>query len=144
MNGFLRCLIDLDVGAIRNLWAQAFAGEHQPKDDNEALVSLHYARTQAQSVPFDRRAYSHRWLVERDLPSGLPDELKPKAERVYPRIVEAVGVSVKSIGGGSAPLAKAIERAMSDAAAEAYANGNKNPEFIKQRMQEARARVMKG
>ncbi len=143
MNNFLRCLIDLDVGAIRKLWAQAFPGEHQPKSDSEALVSLHYARTQAQSVPFDRRAYSHRWLIERDLPSGLPDNLKPKAERVSPRIVEAVGVSVKAMSEASIPLAKAIERAMSDAAAEAYADGNRNPEFIKQRMNEARARVMR-
>ncbi len=72
----------------------------------------------------------------------MPDELKPKAERIYPRIVEAVGVSVKAMGG-NIPLAKAIERAMSDAAAEAYADGNRNPAFIKQRMQEARERVMR-
>ncbi len=143
MNGFLRCLIDLDVGAVRKLWAQAFAGEHQPKDDNEALIALHHARTQAQSVPFDRRAYSHRWLAERGLPSGLPDELKPKAERVSPRIVEAVGVSVKAMSEASIPLARAIERAMSDAVADAYADGNRNPDFIKQRMNEARARAMR-
>jgi hypothetical protein len=40
------------------------------------------------------------------------------------------------------PLAKAIEKAMSDAVAEAYADGKRAPEFVRARMREARARVM--
>ncbi len=137
MNEFRRCLIELDTAAIRKLWAST--GQHQPKDDAETLIALHSARTQAQSVPVNMRTYSHRWLVERGLPSGLPDELKPKADQS--QIVEAVGVSVKAMSEANIPLAKAIERAMSDAVAEAYADGNRNPEFVKARMEEARARV---
>lgn len=140
MNDFHRCLIELDVAGVRRLWAR-FETEHQPTTANEALIALHHARTRAQSVPFNMRAYSHRWLCERDLPSGLPDELKPKAERVHSRIVEAVGVSVKAMSEANVPLAKAIERAMSDAVAEAYADGKRDPEFVKARMEEARARV---
>ncbi len=144
MNEFLRCLLYLDVAAVRKVWAAVSPGERQPKDNNEALILLHYARTQAQSVPGNMRAYSHRWLCERGIPSGLPDEMKPKADRVHPKIVEAVGVSVKSMGEAGIPLAKAIERAMSDAVEDAYADGNRNPEFVKARMNEARARVMRG
>jgi hypothetical protein len=144
VNEFNRCLVELDVAAIRRLWAATSPGAHQPQSDLEALIALHHARTQAESVPFNLRAYSHRWLCERDLPSGLPDELKPRAERVYPKIVEAVGVSVKAMSEASIPLAKAIERAMSDAVEEAYADGNRNSDFVKARMQEARARVLRG
>ncbi len=144
MNEFSRCLVELDVASARGLWAVIFPGEHQPKDDAEALIALHHARTAAQSLPRKMRTYSHRWLCDRGIPSGLPDELKPKAERISPRIVEAVGISVKAMSEASIPLAKAIEQAMSDAVAEAYADGNKNPDFIKARMNDARARVMKG
>ncbi len=144
MNEFRRCLVDLDVAAFRKILAAINPGERQPKDDAEALIVLHHARTQAQSVQFNLRAYSHRWLCERDLPSGLPDELKPRAERIYPQIVEAVGVSVKAMSEAGIPLAKAIERAMSDAVEDAYAGGNRNPDFVKARMDEARTRVMRG
>jgi hypothetical protein len=48
----------------------------------------------AETVSFKARAWSHRWLTERALPSGLPDRLKPSAERVYSRVVEGVGISV--------------------------------------------------
>jgi len=63
------------------MWAGIFPNEPQPQDDAATLATLHYARTLANSVPFKLRAYSHRWLCERNLPSGLPDALKPKAER---------------------------------------------------------------
>ncbi len=142
MNEFLRCLLYLDVAAVRKIWAAVSPGQHQPKDNNEALILLHYARTQTQSVPGNMRTYSHRWLVERGLPSGLPDEMKPNSDRA--EIVEAVGVSVKSLSVAGAQLAMAIERAMSDAVAEAYADGNRNTEFVKARMNEARERVMRG
>ncbi len=144
MNEFLRCLLHIDVAAVRQIWSAVSPGESQPKDDNEALILLHYARTKTQSVPVNMRAYSHRWLCERGIPSGLPDEMKPSAERIHPKIVQAVGVSVKSLSEAGRPLAEAIERAMSDAVEDAYAHGNRNAEFVKARMNEARLRVMRG
>jgi hypothetical protein len=86
------------------------------------------------------RAYSHSWLCERGLPSALPDHLKPKADRLYPRVVEAVGVSVKDLSGRRREYARRLEMAMADAVAEAYADGRREPEFVKARMQEARER----
>jgi hypothetical protein len=144
MNEFRRCLEELDVKAVMALWETISPGQRRPKNENEALIVLHYARTQANSVRFGLRAYSHRWLCERALPSGLPDDIKPMAERIHPQIVEAVGVSVKAMSAAGVPLAKAIERAMSDAVAEAYADGNRDSSFVKARMDEARARVMRG
>jgi hypothetical protein len=76
--------------------------------------------------------------LERGLPSGLPDHLKPKADRIYPRTVEAVGVAVLATSADGVTRARAIEKAMSDAVAECYADGERDPEIIKSRMAEAR------
>jgi hypothetical protein len=81
-------LQDLDVQAARLAWGEP--------DDAKTLVMLHMARTAAKSIPMGLRAYSHRWLVDHGLPSQLPDELKPKAERMYPQVVSAVGIADKT------------------------------------------------
>lgn len=137
---FLRCLVDLDVDSIRNLWHQVAPGLPQPRNDDEVLFCLHHARTQAESVTDSLRCYSHAWLTERALPSGLPDRLKAKADRLYPRVVEAVGIAVKSLSGET-ERARAIEQAMSNAAAECYADGVRDAEVIKARMHAARLKV---
>jgi hypothetical protein len=134
MNTFLRCLVEMDVAAVRELWPVVAPGK-PIASDYEALTIIHYARTQSESVPHNMRTYSHRWLCERGLPSGLRDETV--------RTSEAVGISVKAMSEASVPLARAIEQAMTDAVAEAYADGRREPEFVKARMGEARARVMK-
>lgn len=89
---------------------------------------MHRARTEASSLRFRLRAYSHRWLVDRGIPSGLPDELRPKAERIYPVVVDAVGVSVHS---RRREEAKAIQTAMSSKVLEMYADGDKDPALVK-------------
>lgn len=135
---FRRCLIDLDVIGVCDLWFHVAPGMPQPKNNEEALISLHHARTQAGSIPVRLRCWSHSWLVERGLPSGLPDWLKAKADRLYPRRAEAVGISVKAFSAGGVERARAIEKAMSDAVAECYADGERDPGIIKARMAEAR------
>lgn len=139
-----RCLVDFDVEAAMRLWKHISPNMPQPKNVAEGLIVLHHARTQSESIPLKLRAYSHRWLCDHGIPSGLPDRLRPSAERIYPRVVEAVGVSVQALSEASIPLAKAMERAMSDAVAEAYADGKRDPGFVKARMAEARARVLRG
>lgn len=138
---FRRCLAELDVEGARRVWA--YVAPHLPQlgDDRHALAMLHYARTQSESSPLIHRAYSHRWLSDNGLPSGLPDNLKPKAERIYPRIVEAVGVAVKAFSEASAPMARALERAMSNAVAECYADGVTDVETVRARMREAYNKV---
>lgn len=136
---FRRCLVELDVAGARALWREVSPHLRQPANDAETLFMLHRARTEAASIDIKLRAYSHRWLVDQGFPSGLPDDLKPKAERMYPRVVDAVGVCVRPSSPDLAPVAKEVERVMSDAVAEAYADGRKEPAFVRARMFEARA-----
>jgi hypothetical protein len=137
---FRDCLERGDLAALRRHWQETFPNMPQPKNDTEAEIVMHHARTQSIMVGFMARAYSHRWLCERGLPSGLPDQLKPKAERIYPRIVSAVGVSCNSKVPG---LADAVEAAMSAAVAECYANRESDPVLIKERMMAARSKTKK-
>lgn len=138
------CMINLEVGRARKCWAAIAPDMPQPDSDHEVYATLHHARTQSESIPLALRLWSHNWLIDHGLPSGLPDNMRPKAQRIYPRTVEAVGVSVKAMSAASAPLAAAIERAMSDAVAECYADGEKRPEIVKARMEYARLGVMGG
>jgi hypothetical protein len=138
---FRRCLIELDVVGICDLWFHVAPGMPQPKNNHEALVTLHLARTRAESIPDKLRCYSHAWLTERSLPTGLPDRLKAKADRLYPRVVKAVGIAVKALSSESEPRARAIEKAMSDAVQECYADGITDPEVIKARMHAVRLRM---
>lgn len=135
---FRRALEDGDVAVLRRAWSDFFSHLPQPKTDAEAEIVMHHARTQAVSVAFAKRAYSHRWLTERGLPSGLPDDLRPKAERMYPRVVDAVGISVNARSPLFAPLIAPIHDAMVDAVADAYADNKRDPAFVKARMVAAR------
>lgn len=105
---------------------------------------MHRARTEAQSVPFRMRAYSHRWLTERCVASGLPMELRPSAERMVPKVVQAVGIAVKFGNPLLAPAGVEVRRAMEVAVHEADADGKLgDSKFVKARMDEARVRTMK-
>lgn len=137
-----RCLVECDVVGIRKLWAHVSPNLHQPRTEHETLTTIHRARTEMPRIALRLRAYSHRWLLDHGYPSELPDELRPKAERIYPRIVEAVGISVTSTSEAFRPAAKLVERAMSDAVQEAYADGRTDPVFVRARMAEARARTI--
>ena len=138
-----RCLEECDISGIRALWFTLFPGLPQPETDDEALVSIHLARTAARSVPLRLRAYSHRWLLDHGLPSQLPDRLRPRAERLYPRIVEAVGVSINFRSPILKPAQPIIERAMCDAIEECYADKRTQIKFIRVRMAETKYKTIK-
>jgi|SRR5215467_1161741 len=140
-DAFRRCLIEFDVVGICDLWFKVSPHLPQPKNNEEALVTIHYARTAAGTIPVRLRCYSHSWLAERSLPSALPDWLKPKAARLYPHEVKAVGIAVKAMSETSVSRARAIEKAMSNAVLECYADGVHDPDVIKARMDAARLRV---
>src|SRR6185312_14636340 len=93
---------------------------------------------------FRARAWSHRWLVERGHPSGLPDRLKPRAERAYPRIVKAVGIAVK-MPAAFREVGLEVRRAMADAVEILAADGVDldDRERVQAYMFEARARTLK-
>lgn len=139
---FRRCLERLDINGMRKLWRHVSPHLPQPGSDAEILITLHHARTQAESMPLKLRAYSHHWLRERSYPTGLPDQLKQSAERMYPRIAEAVGISVNAKSSFMKPIASIVQRAMADAVEDAYADGKTEPGFVKTRMFEARDRTL--
>lgn len=135
---FRRCMVELDIVTMRKLWRHVSPHLPQPKTDEETLAALHLARTQARSMPLKLRAYSHRWLTERGIPSQLPDQLRPKAERMYPVVADAVGISVNAKSSILQPIVPLIRGAMESAVLESYADGQKDPSIIKVRMNEAK------
>lgn len=135
------CLERLDIHGLRALWKSAAPHLPQVESDADALICAHAARTSANSIPLKMRAYSHRWLCERNIPSQLPDHLKQSAERLYPRIADSVGVSVNATMPELKPIAAYIQDRISDAVAESYADGVKEPALVTLRMQEARVKA---
>lgn len=141
---FTRALEDGDLRRLRGMWAQLAPHLPQPESDEQAEVIMHHARTQAKAVRFKYRAYSHRWLRERGLPSGLPDTLRPKAERIYPIEVLAIGISVNFRSAWMKPAAAEVRGAMEHAVLDAQAEGRlADSAFVSERMAEAKRRTMK-
>ena len=143
---FRQALQDGDVGLARKLAAYKWPHLPQPKTDYNAEVTFHMARTVAQRLTFGVMAYSHMWLLERGLPSQLPEHLRGFVEKHYqkPRIVEGVGIMVMSTSPERAPLARAIRGAMENVVNEMYADGDREPGLVKQQMMLARKRVLTG
>ena len=142
-DAFRRALEDGDVAALRSAWSSLFPGLPQPRSDAQAEIVMHRARTEAGSVSLKARAWSHRWLVDHDLPSGLPDELRPRAERIYPRIAAGVGIVVKATAEHHKPAALYIRKAMEGAVLEAEADGRlTDTPFVRARMADARRRAV--
>lgn len=137
-----RCLIELDIEGMVRAWGRIWPGMPVPTTRGEVLVALHLARTVSITVPLRLRAYSHRWLIDQNYPSQLPDHLKPRAEKLYPKAEAAVGISVSS----KYPAVKyAVQTAMEQAVLEAYADGHSDePEKVRQRMLEARRKEQRG
>lgn len=138
---FRRILESGDVDDFRAVGARCFPHFPRAATREQAEVALHYARTLAEFLALKHRAWSHRWLTERLLPSGLPDHLKPSAERLYPVIVEGVGIAV----GVKVPkflksAANIVQGAMSDAVEDIYADDRSpDPVKVKGRMFEVKA-----
>ena len=142
MNAFRQCLEEMDVAGIRELWRQRAPHLHQPANDHEAEATLHRARTECWVLSLKQRAYSHRWLEDRGYPSGLPDDLKPKAERIYPRIVDGVGISVHIGSEILRPAAPIIRGAMEEVVLDEYA-GQPKLDRMKARMREAKEKTVR-
>lgn len=133
---FCEALERLDIGLARKMWAHAMVHLPQPATDGEALIVMHIARTGARSISFQHRAYSHAWLIERGIPSSLPDQLRPRAERMYPQPIAGVGIAVRN----TTPIALAIRRAMEEAVLDV---GIKNSPLTKRAILAARAKTRK-
>lgn len=131
---FVGALESLDIPLLRKMWAQLKPHMPQAENDEQAFIVAHLARTAAPNIKFQCRAYSHAWLLDRRLPSQLPDALRPRAERMYPRPVPAVGIAVAN----TTPVALKIREAMEDAVRDA---GVSNPLLTKRAIMSARERT---
>jgi hypothetical protein len=137
-------MVSLDVKRAREIWRKVAPHLHQPKSDEEMLTTLHLARTQSEVLNVKLRYYSHSWLNERGLPSLLPDPMRPAADRMYPRKVQSVGISVNSRSSLFRPIVGHIRGAMEDAVKEVYADGHASDiPLIKSRMTEARQGIVR-
>lgn len=132
-----------DVDGLLSAWASWFPNMPRPANRGQAEIVMHHARTQTESLSLATRAYSHAWLVERDLPSGLPDRLKPSAERLYPRAAPTVGISLNARPTSIiAPALGEIRHAMELAVLDAEADGRLlDSAFVTKRMAEAKAKT---
>lgn len=138
-----RALEDHDVSTARRLWAVVMPKMPQPRSEHEATVILHIACTQTPTVKFKSRAYSHQWLLERGLPSSLPDNLRPKAQRMYPVIADVIGIACGNVSEAMKPVVPIVRGAMEDVVMDHYADGVKDPTIIKPRMLDARKKAIK-
>ncbi len=140
----LRGLLDSgDIDGCRRYWREHAPNMPQPETREAAEISMHMARTAAESVRIRARAYSHRWLEERGYPSQLPERLKPAVDRFYPRVVEAVGVSINFRSPILAPAAVEVQKAVNVAIEDCFANGDKDPALVSARMLEAKDTAMR-
>lgn len=139
----LRALLEAgDVEQCRAHFAAHAPHLPQAETREQAEIVMHTARTMTKGLTLHARAWSHRWLCERGLPSSLPDELKPKAERIYPRVVEGVLISVLNRRGmeEAKPL---VEADIAEVVADAYSRGKTDPDYISGLMADAKARSMR-
>lgn len=133
-----------DVAGVRKLWAALAPHLPQPANDYETMVMIHRARTEAATVSMRQRAYSHQWLLANGLPSGLPPRLRPRAERMDFAFAFGVGIGLKSCGvGEKRQLGASLQQAMGSAVEAAFAEGETRPAKLRERMAEARARVLR-
>lgn len=139
---FRQCLEEADTERLEKAWESFFPHVPVPKRHKETLIVIHTARTLI-DLPLKLRAYSHRWLLDHGYPSYLPDHLKPQAERLYPKVTTAVGISVNTRHEMLKPAVSIIRGAMEDAVQEAYADGREDPSYVKERMYEARSKAKK-
>jgi hypothetical protein len=128
---FRQALRDADPAALRRIWTAVFPDMPQPNDDAEAAVTMHMTRTSAAWLPERARFYSHQWLVERGLPSMLPEKLKAKAERYYANVQPGVGIALRSDKEWLKPALPSLVGAMQRAVIDRQELITADPERLK-------------
>ena len=133
-----------DVDGLLRHWREVAPNLPQPETREAAEIVMHMARTQTQSLHPRHRILSHCWLVDRDLPSHLPEELKPKAEQVDRSVASAVGLSVNFRSPWMRDAAGEVRGALEHAVLDAEAEGRiEDRMFVTARIDEAKSKVMR-
>src|SRR5262245_17908698 len=133
---FRRCLVDCDTEQIVKIWKHVAPDQPCPETPEQALICIHMARTAAERMVFRFRAYSHAWLRERGIKSLLPDKLLPRADRMYPKIVSAVGICVASPSNHKTAYHHHVSTALCDIVEHFYADGIQDTARIHAAMKE--------
>lgn len=141
---FREYLAASNISGIRRLWKHVAPHLPQPTSDFDVQVMMHSARTQAESMDLSLRIYSHQWLLANDLPSQLPDHLKPVSERFGYNFRRGVGIAVMTDDPAKVEAAKIIRRAMGEAVEDAFASGKTETAFLRKRIDEARDNAIRG
>lgn len=135
-SAFRHALDEGDVAMLWRMWGKLFPERYQPANWQEAEIQLHVARAASASTATKLRVYSHYWLLERSMPSPLPDELKSKAEQFRPRIVSGVGFSwnAKSdiLRAAKGTIVAAVTARIEEMAADGLLETN--PDLVRQEM----------
>jgi hypothetical protein len=133
------CLESGDIALMRKLWKHIAPHLPQPRNDEEALITLHMARTASTTVDTKKRMYSHCWLKERSYPSQLPDPMRASAERMYPIVVKAVGTSINASSALFREVLVPVRAAVREAILEIHADGKiDDSTLVKRRILEAK------
>lgn len=134
---FRQAMVSGDVKMLQGIWSKV-TGLPAPETVQEAEIQMHVARTATKSLPDQTRCYSHWWLKDRGLPSLLPPDLFPKADRFKPVIKSSVGIAV---GTGKDWLKPALPLVMG-AMVKAVENNAEliegNPDLLRDKIQFAR------
>jgi len=136
-----RCIRDCDIDGYTKL-TKHINPALSPENSWQAAFQIHLARSGMRSMPINLRFYSHCWLRDSGLAqhSLLPDKLKPRAERMYPVGVQAVGVMTRT----KTDRALAIRKVMEDAVLETQADGlDLGDRRVHERMLEMRQRFIR-
>ena len=126
------CLINLDVEGMMKVWKR-MAPHLANQTASDALISMHIARCDMQTLDSRLQKYSADWLAERGFQKidgkwvqGLQ---KPDV------VAEAVGIAVRS---KYPEIAERIKTAMRDALENERARGETDPLKQREAMQKAR------
>ncbi len=117
---FRRCLTEMDARGIRRIWHHVQPGMPQPKDDAEALMTIHLARLQCPFLTVKQIEYSRSWLAERQtgriamavgISVNAPPHRREQALSIQHEMEEAVLLSVRD-GVDLGADAKEVSRRM--------------------------------
>lgn len=136
---FQRALRERDVPLLRRASAALFPEFPLPESEEEAIAQMHIARTMQSWMTLEERAYSHHWLVDRGLPTMLPPELRPGADRYRPEISKSVGVSHATGKEWLKDASPLIVQAMTRTVENNQDLIDKDPELLKDKILYARS-----
>lgn len=130
---FRAALRDRDIPLLIKASAVLFPDAPVPTEA-EALVQMHVARTMQGWMTIEERSYSHFWLLEQGLPSMLPPELLPKADRYRPEAKSAVGIVYATGKEWLKPAAPIIGMAMAKAVSDNAELIETDPELLRDKI----------